>query len=84
QAGAGNRRVISFRVATVADGDTVSVNDMPEGIAWATVNFEDAGAVAADSVSVESTSGKVITFQVAGTARDCRVTAYGESTQGSV
>lgn len=79
-----NRRVVSFAVATVEDGDTFVVNDLPEGIAYATAVIEDASADAADAANVASVSGKTITFNAAGTARTVRVTAHGRSAQGGV
>lgn len=76
---AGNARLVTFRVATVADGDTVDVNDLPEGIEYAIAVIEDADAVAADVCNVASVSGKTITFQVTGAANDVRVEAHGRA-----
>lgn len=72
----GDRKVASASLAAVANTNTwdtgLSVID-PGGV---TVAFNDASAVAADSVGFTVSAG-VITFAVAGTARALHVQARG-------
>jgi hypothetical protein len=71
----GNRRVVSALLTAPADTNTwdtglVSIDNVQ-------ITAASASTVAADSIAVDSISGGVVTFQVAGTARDCYVQAVG-------
>jgi hypothetical protein len=56
-----------YKISAPANGDTLTVTGAVE-IVHVDITFNDAAAVAADSVSYTS-SGNVITFAIAGTGR---------------
>lgn len=71
----GNKRTVSARLTTPADGDTwntglVSIDDV-------TITKIGASQAATDAADVGSLSGGTITFEVTGVARDLLVVATG-------
>lgn len=71
----GDRKVSRATLDDVADTNTWDTGLLVvEGVQC---TARDASAVAADTISVASVSGGVVTFQVAGTARDAYVQAVG-------
>lgn len=68
------------KVATALLDDVADTNTWDSGLSVienVQCTARDASAVAADTISVASVSGGVVTFQVAGTARDAYVEARG-------
>lgn len=73
----GRRRVVYAKIAAPADTNTWDTG-LTEGIENVQVTFNDASAIATDSVAV-TTSGQTVTFEIAGTGRALFVVAYGKS-----
>lgn len=73
----GDRKRVQARLDDVADTNTWDSGLIAIDDGSISVSFQDASAVAADSIAIASVSGGIVTFQAAGTARDVNIQVTG-------